>query len=158
MIVKETVVVSGTSLLANNFPSSFFYTGILREIRYRPESSKAWPTTDVALRVYRTTSTGGWNRANIWRQCVPGASEVSFFPKSRVTTTTTETADSRYSSQFTDILFVDQKFLVRISTCKAAGAASSAVNCFLDLYFDGLQYRSSERGARIRNQTSSLNL
>lgn len=157
MLTKETVVVAGTSLLANNFPSSFFYTGILREIRYRPETSKAWPSTDVFLRLYRTTSTGGWNNAAIWKQCVPGASEVSFFPRDVITTSATQ-AVTRQTSHFQNISFVDQKFLVRISTCKTPGNASSAVNCYMDLYFDGFQYRSSERGARVRNQTSSLNL
>ena len=157
MLTKETVVVGGSSLLAKNYPSSFFYTGILKEIRYRPESSKAWPTTSVFLRVYRTTSTGTWQKTNVWRQSVPGNSEVSFYPRTFITTTTTEAVTSG-TSHVANINFVDQKFLVRISTCKAAGAASTAANCFLDLYFDGLQYRSSERGARIRNQTSSLNL
>lgn len=157
MLTKETVVVGGSSLLAKNYPSSFFYTGILREIRYRPETSKKWPSTSVNLRLYRTTSTGGWNKAAIWKSVVPGVSEVSFYPRNLITTTTTE-AITRASSHFTDIPFVDQKFLVRISTCKTPGAASTAESCFLDLYFDGFQYRTSERGSRVREQTSHLNL
>ncbi len=153
MLTKETVNINGSTLVGTNFPSSFFYTGVLKEIRYRPYSSLHWCATSVDLLLYRGTATGGWRKSGVFKQCIPGGSEVSFFPRTFITTSATEVVTSG-TSHVADINFVDQKFLIRLTTCPK----DTALNCYLDLYFDGLQYRSSERGARVRNQTSHLNL
>ncbi len=153
MLTRETVNINGSTLLATNFPSSFFYTGILKEVRYRPGSSLHWPATSVDLLLYRGTGTGAWRKSGVFKQCIPGGSEVSFFPRNLITTSATEVV-TRHSSHYADVSFVDQKFLVRVTTC----LKDTALNCYVDLYFEGLQYRTSERGARTRNQTSMLNL
>ncbi len=153
MITKETVNIEGSTLVATNFPSSFFYTGVLKEIRYRPYSSLHWPTTSIDLLLYRGTATGTWNKAGIFKQCVPGGSEVSFFPQNLITTSATEVV-TRASSHFADINFVDQRFLLRLTTCPK----DTALRAYVDIFFDGVQYPTSEYGGRIRNRTSMLNL
>ena len=142
-IIKESILINGSTAAVVLVNSSYYFRGRLLEVRIKPFTTGAthFPATSVLVQVFRQSTD---LEQRVLKAYYP-SSGCSWYPRYKVTTTSTAggsvNATSSYGSTavrmpYTEYYpFYDEKIRVKIAQC----AKTTAKKCYVDVYFEGVK-------------------